>query len=85
LAGELLDALLQMCQQYAGQGLSPFLPLWRRFDIHRGQWVRLSGPSGEWRGKSLGIADDGGLQLRIGEQVQTFYGGELSLRLGDDA
>jgi BirA family transcriptional regulator, biotin operon repressor / biotin---[acetyl-CoA-carboxylase] ligase len=82
LAGDLLDALLRMCQRYAEEGLGPYLTTWRRFDMHCGQRVRLIGSSEEWCGESLGIADDGGLRLRIGDQVQTFYGGELSLRTG---
>lgn len=80
LAGDLLGALLQMCRTYQQQGLQPFLQQWRDFDVFRGRSVRLLGPGSEVRGESLGIADDGGLQLRIDGGIRTFYGGELSLR-----
>lgn len=85
LAADLLNATVSMCHRFTESGLAPFLDTWRRFDVFQDRPVRLVGPGRELRGRSLGLADDGGLQLQIGESVQTHYSGELSLRAGDDA
>lgn len=80
LAGDLLDAALQMCRRFATHGLAPFAESWRDYDAYQGEQVRLLGATSELRGQCLGIADDGGLRLRVGSETNTYYAGELSLR-----
>ncbi len=80
LAGELIDALLVGCSEYAQAGLRPFLPRWEAFDLYRGQPVRLSSGAGEWRGLLLGLSANGGVRLQTDEGERVFHGGELSLR-----
>ena len=82
LAGDLLAASLEMCERFADQGLKGFIEDWQRFDGCAGRQVTLSSAARNIQGLALGIADDGGLRLRIDEREQVFYGGEVSLRLG---
>lgn len=85
LAGELLQASVEMCHQFAASGLQPFVAQWRGFDLFKDQPVCLTGPGLEHRGRCLGLDDDGGLRLQEDGVVRTFYAGELSLRGGDRA
>lgn len=80
LAGDLLDRLLGLCQRYSVEGLTPFLPAWRQYDLFLGEQVRLVGQRSELQGESLGIGEDGGLRLRTADGERTVYAGELSLR-----
>lgn len=80
LAADLLGSTVEMCQVFSRQGLQPFVDRWRKFDVYSGRMVKLIGPSQVIAGTNLGVAGDGGLRLKIGGQVQTFYAGELSLR-----
>ena len=82
LAADLLEASVSMCRRFTDAGLTPFLDTWRRYDVLQGRSVRLVGPNHELKGNSLGLADDGGLRLQIGESISTYYSGELSLRAG---
>lgn len=83
LAGGLANTLLQMCDTYLLDGITPFIDRWARFDIFRGQHVCLSGPSLSVHGTCEGVAPDGGLLLRTQQGLQTFHSGELSLRRVD--
>lgn len=80
LAGELIDALLVGCSEYAQVGLSSFLSRWDAFDLYRGHSVRLCSGAGEWRGFLLGISANGGVRLQTDEGERVYHGGELSLR-----
>lgn len=80
LVAALLDALLPALAQFEHEGLSPFLPRWRRLDALAGKPVRvLDGPAVH-EGVCLGIADSGALRVRQGEQERNFHSGEVSLR-----
>ncbi len=82
LAGNLLESMAQMCQEFAREGLSPFIARWRDYDAFAGRPVCLVGPGRKIAGTCAGLADDGGLRLLSGGQEQVFYAGELSLRAG---
>jgi len=83
LAADLLDASMSMCVEFSREGLAPFLETWKRYDAFRDRPVRLTGPNSELHGQYLGLANDGGLCLMVGDKAQTFYAGELSLRAGE--
>ena len=63
------------------QGLTPFLPLWARFDAWHGRQVVVS-DTGQTlaRGRSLGIAPSGALRLLTDEGERHIVAGDLSLR-----
>ena len=80
LVAALLDALLPALMQFEHEGLSPFLPRWRRLDALADKPVRvLDGPAVH-EGVSLGITESGALRVRQGAQERSFHSGEVSLR-----
>ena len=80
LVAALLDALLPALVQFEQDGLSPFLPRWRRLDALAGKPVRvLDGPAVH-EGVSLGITESGALRVGQGGQERSFHSGEVSLR-----
>ena len=83
LAGQLLQAMVEMCLRFTREGLQPFVEDWRRYDVFTGQSVRLIGPAREEVGINLGLAKDGGLRLQTDGGEKTFYAGEVSLRAGN--
>ncbi len=85
LAGRLLTGMLDLCETFAGDGLTPFVERWPEYDLLRGQEVCLSGPGLSQRGTVLGLAADGGLRLLSDGREQVFHGGEVSLRLEAEA
>lgn len=80
VAGELIADLLDACQLYQREGLPTFLGKWQAHDLLRGQRVQLSSAESVVSGEYLGIDSVGALRLKIGDDVKSFYGGEVSLR-----
>lgn len=83
-AGDLLNTVISMCEQYQGNGLEPFLQIWRDNDLYKGKEVALLGPNNEIRGINEGLADNGGLSLSVNGVSKTYFAGELSLRPTDE-
>jgi len=80
LAGRLLEALVSALERYGREGLSPFIDLWRRFDMLHGEPVRLILGDRVIQGTHAGIAADGSLILETPEGRVPFQAGEVSLR-----
>jgi len=80
LAARLIASLTEALEGYGQGGLTPFLDDWERFDLLRGERVRLEFGGRVIEGEHLGIAPDGALRLGTLDGVQTFHGGEISLR-----
>lgn len=80
LAAGLLGALLDACCRFSSEGLAGFLPDWERYELYRGEPVRLQAGKQSIDGAYIGVAPDGGLVVRTAAGTQRFYSGEVSLR-----
>ncbi len=80
LVAALLDALLPALEQFEREGLSPFLPRWRRLDTLAGKPVRILDGPAVHEGICAGITESGALRVRQGERERNFHSGEVSLR-----
>ena len=80
LAASLASAMLDALQGFAASGFGPFLDDWRRFDALRDAPVTLV--QGEERivGVARGADRDGALLLEVGNRIERFYSGDVSLR-----
>ena len=78
----LLDALLPMLARFERDGLSAFLPAWRRHDRLAGRAIRVHEAGAVHDGIALGVDDDGALRMR-GEDggERRVHAGEASLRV----
>lgn len=61
-------------------GLAPFIPRWNQLDQFRDQRVSLQLGERVQFGIARGVDAQGGLRLETEEGIQSFIGGELSLR-----
>jgi BirA family transcriptional regulator, biotin operon repressor / biotin---[acetyl-CoA-carboxylase] ligase len=82
LAAALIEALLGMLADYGGSGPAPWLDEWARFDLPRGQPVRVEQGERTLVGEYLGIDPDGVLRLMTAEGLVRVGAGEVSLRPG---
>jgi len=80
LVGDLLESLLNTCIQYQQQGLAPFLPAWKAYDVYMGKQVELRMGDNSLTGIYTGLNDRGGLILDGPAGRKTWYSGEVSLR-----
>ena len=80
LLAALLENLLDLMGGFERSGFAPWRERWQQLDSFAGQPVVVS--SGEQRtaGTCMGIDDTGALVLKVGEMMQVFHGGEVSLR-----
>lgn len=81
----LVNALVPALQQFALQGFAPFREAWSQHNAYQGQAVRIATESFSVQGDCLGVDAGGALLLATDQGIKAFYGGELSLRLLDDA
>lgn len=79
-AARLLDALLPALDRFAADGWPAFAAQWARYDALAGAAVRVVDATGERHGIARGIAGDGALLVRIGDQDVRFHSGDVSLR-----
>ena len=80
LAGEIIQDLLTLCQQYPTTGLAPYLTQWQQYDHWKGKSVTLTGPQQQQHGHYIGLDDEGHLLLRGDGNTQRYHAGELSFR-----
>ncbi len=81
LAAAVLASLWPALDDFAREGLTPFLPRWAALDAYAGREVRLLMGAGVREGVALGIAPDGGLRVRHSDGDERIYhSGEVSLR-----
>ena len=81
LVAHVVLAVAKAWATHEREGLSPFLPLWARFDAWHGRQVVVS-EAGQTlaRGRSLGLAPSGALRLLTDEGERHIVAGDLSLR-----
>ena len=81
LLAALLDELLPMLPAFEQEGFAAWRSRWSERDAYAGCPVIVhSGPQ-QMAGIARGVDDEGGLLLDTGDGVQTYHGGEVSLRL----
>ena len=80
VAACLLDHLLPALELFDQEGLAPFLPRYARFDALKDSDVTVHLESGPIAGTALGVAEDGGLRVRVDGTERRFHAGEVSVR-----
>jgi BirA family biotin operon repressor/biotin-[acetyl-CoA-carboxylase] ligase len=80
VAARLAEALTSTLERYGREGLAPFLPLWERYDIYRGETVEIRMGDRVIAGIQAGITEQGALRLEVAGEIQIFNAGEVSLR-----
>ncbi|MFZ1539339.1 MAG: bifunctional biotin--[acetyl-CoA-carboxylase] ligase/biotin operon repressor BirA [Chromatiaceae bacterium] len=81
MAAHLAEALTATLEGYGREGLAPFLPLWERYDLYRGEEVEIRLGDRLIQGIQTGITDQGTLRLEVAGETRIFNSGEVSLRL----
>lgn len=82
LAARVLGALLDSLASYERDGLAASLPGWRRFDATFGRRVSVLTQGRRVEGLARGIDAAGALCVEVGDRVERFHGGEVSVRVG---
>jgi BirA family biotin operon repressor/biotin-[acetyl-CoA-carboxylase] ligase len=80
LAGAILQHLLCSLDQFEQHGFGIFRERWHAFDVSRDRDLELLTAAGSVFGRSLGVDEKGALVLHTDNGVETFHGGEVSLR-----
>lgn len=80
LASALLEHLLPALDRFDRDGLSPFLERFAALDILAGREIAVHDAQGARHGLAGGIAADGALRMRVGEQWRLVHAGEVSVR-----
>ncbi|MEM0953890.1 MAG: biotin--[acetyl-CoA-carboxylase] ligase [Pseudomonadota bacterium] len=82
LVGTLLDNLMALLVRYPKEGLSACQQEWDRLDQLSGQPVTVHTGCDSVSGVARGIDTRGALQLETAQGIQSFEGGEVSLKAG---
>lgn len=83
LAQALIVALRNTLIDYEQSGMVGFVPRWNRLDNFLGRQVRLIIGPREIEGEVMGIDEQGAVILKNENGIQSFIGGEISLRKND--
>jgi BirA family transcriptional regulator, biotin operon repressor / biotin---[acetyl-CoA-carboxylase] ligase len=75
-----IEHVLQAFVQFDRCGFSVFLERWNRWDAYRGQTVSIIAGKDVQTGKAYGVNEQGVFLLETDKGIQTFHGGEVSLR-----
>jgi len=77
----LLNHIVPMLEGYEKQGFKHYKSRWETLNAHLNQRVNLQIGSSQMAGIVFGVSESGGLLLNTENGVETFYGGEVSLRV----
>ena len=80
LVVRLLNELTDTLCQFGGTGNQSLVDDWKHYDVHYGKRVVLNTSSRSIEGVHRGIDNSGAIQIQIGNKIETFHGGEISLR-----
>lgn len=80
LAGQCLFSLLSLLGSYENQGFAPWRERWQKLDANAGKKVVLQLGVRDVSGTVQGVDESGALILKTEAGVETFIGGEISLR-----
>lgn len=81
LAAQLISSIQASLLDFEREGFAAFKSRWQTLDALAGQQLVLSAGTEQITGRAAGLADDGALQLETGQGVQSFYAGEISVRV----
>ena len=84
LAGKLIDRLVDACDLFAREGITPYRDRWLAFDAYHGRPVTLHSGGRVLEGIYAGIAANGALILDDGAGRSEHHAGEISLRAQGD-
>lgn len=85
LAGALITKLLPMLDAYSEQGFLAYREEWESFDAYRNAPIKLITPRQTVRGLGRGISPTGAIRIEVDGAVESYSGGEISLRSDDDS
>jgi len=85
LLGAILNRLLPLLQDFSQQGFEPFQADWNRCNAHAQQPITLVTPRHRFAGRCLGVDAKGALLLETASGIESFHGGEVSLRSRDES
>ena len=77
---KIINELLEMLESYQRVGFAALKDEWQRLDICFNKEVALSTPAMTIYGTALGVTGAGAIQIRVGEIVNEYSGGEISLK-----
>lgn len=77
---QLYKQLTVYITQFCEQGMDDFVAKWPTYDLYHHQSVQLISGEQVQTGINMGINHQGGLVMQIGNEAQSFNGGEVSLR-----
>ena len=80
LASRLISTLVDMLGTFKNYGFVPFKERWLAHDAYSGQKVVLNVGANKVTGIAAGVGDNGALLLKTEEGIQSFSGGEISVR-----
>ncbi|MGB0833368.1 MAG: bifunctional biotin--[acetyl-CoA-carboxylase] ligase/biotin operon repressor BirA [Psychrobium sp.] len=80
IAGRILSHLIKLLNEFEFSGFSAFVERWHQHDCFIGQHVQLQMGQRQVTGIAKGVDTQGGLLLEVDQQIQSFFGGEISLR-----
>jgi BirA family transcriptional regulator, biotin operon repressor / biotin---[acetyl-CoA-carboxylase] ligase len=83
LAGAVLNKLLTALAMFEHAGFEPFQAKWQEYDCAQNHLLQIHTANGVVEGLGRGVNQQGALLVETSAGVQTFYGGEVSLRLQD--
>ena len=77
----LLNHIVPMLVSYETDGFRSYKKKWESLNAHLGQRVSLQTGASQTNGLVCGVSESGGLLLSTDRGVETFHGGEVSLRV----
>ncbi|MBB3170169.1 bifunctional biotin--[acetyl-CoA-carboxylase] ligase/biotin operon repressor BirA [Simiduia aestuariiviva] len=80
VVGLLLEQLVAVLTQFGREGFTSLRQEWSALDIYRDAPVTLLSVSQSVAGVARGVDDGGALLLETDDGIQTFHGGEVSVR-----
>ncbi|CAH0541741.1 bifunctional biotin--[acetyl-CoA-carboxylase] ligase/biotin operon repressor BirA [Vibrio marisflavi] len=80
LAIEIIKTLVSTLEDYESFGMNQFVERWNRLDNYLGRKVKLLMGAKEIEGIAQGINEQGAILLSTPQGMQSFIGGEISLR-----
>ena len=80
---ELIRAWQQVLEQYEEQGMASFVKRWNELDNFKDKPIKLLMGNKEIYGIGKGINQQGGILLETEKGLETYVGGEISLRKAD--
>ncbi len=82
LIASVLNHVLPLLQQWEQSGFEPWREAWQGLDAYRDQPVNILMGDKRIAGTERGVAPDGAIQIETTLGLQSFHGGEVSLRPG---